>query len=118
VLGAVGWLGRRVSVSGCQAGVETSRVLTAIHSQRRIDGHLKTAFSQSSEEAALVVNEQDIIIGWALIRSRAARERGDVADGPAFSGFVADPRVADAGWATTSLRICPAPMSASFAYSE
>lgn len=118
LLAAIGWLGRRAPAAGCQAGIETSQVLASGRPQRRIDGHLKIAFSQSSDGAALVVDEHDIIVGWALVRPKAARERGDSVDGPAFSGFVDDPRVDHAGWMTSSLRICAMPMGASFAYSE
>jgi hypothetical protein len=113
-----GWLGRRLPTPACQPGVESSRTLAAGEHQTRIDGHLKAPLSQSADGAALVVDEHDIIVGWALVRPRAARERGDVADGPAFSGFVADPRVDTTGGTTTSLRICAMPTGASFAYSE
>jgi hypothetical protein len=118
VLGAIGWLGRRMPLAGCQTGIETSQVLASSRPQRRIDGHLKAAFSQASDGAALVVDERDIIVGWTLVRPKAARERGDVVGGPAFSGFVDDPRADHAGWTTTSLRICAMPTGASFAYSE
>jgi hypothetical protein len=118
VLSTTGWLGRRLPQAGCQPGVETLHVLTREPPRGRVDGHLKQAFSPSGDGSALVVNEQDIIVGWALLRPAAARERGDLVEGSAFSGFIADPRMGDAGWAATSLRICPMPMSASFAYSE
>jgi hypothetical protein len=115
---AAGWLGRRRPAAVCQDGIETARALAPGHPQRRIDGHLKAPFSQPADGAALVVDERDIIVGWALVRPRAARERGDMVDGPAFSGFVDDPRTDHAGWTTTSLRICAMPTGASFAYSE
>lgn len=118
VLATTGWLGRRLSQVDCQSGVETLHVLGEEQPRGRVYGHLKYAFSPSRDGAALVVSEQDIIIGWALVRPAIARERGDVVEGHAFSGFIADPRIGDAGWAANSLRICPLPMGASFAYSE
>ncbi len=115
---ASGLLGQHELSPSCQGGIETSRALAKTTSDRRIDGHLMAPFSVRKGHPALVLDEHGTIVGWALVRPKGTRERGDSATGDPFSGYVRDARTRNANWPVTSLRICQWTADASSAHSE